>query len=130
MKKSSEFGKGRGYCLGLFLAHTEMYQRQLKAYKSIEAEMKKSYPDYNYRDEAAGMFFYGASDHLYEFEISDVYSTKFIKRAKKFRTFVMGLRLSRKATEKDYHWAIKEAKELLRLLDEEHGIKTIKADWD
>ena len=83
------------------------------------------------------MWFYGSADHLYEFVIPNTMtppmSEKFTNRAEKFVEFVMSKRLvmdpKNKPTKEDVFWAIDEAKELLRLLDEEHGIKTIKADY-
>ena len=128
----SDFGMGCGYCLGLFLAHADRYASDKKSYQAIEKAMKEKQPDYSVTSSAASIWFYGAADHLYEFSIPNVMSSKFIKRAKKFELFVMSRRLVMDGpmpTEKDVVWAIEEAKELLRLLDEEHGIKTKKAQW-
>jgi len=132
-RKQSEFGKGCGYCLGLFLAHADSFAARLQCAKDIEAKMKEKFPEYNAEKEAASMWFYAAADHLYEFVVPDMMSMKFIKRAKIFDKFVFDRRLvmhsEDKPTQKDVVWAIEEAKELLRLLDEEHGIKTIKGQW-
>ena len=129
----SEFGKGCGYCLGLFLAHAGDFERRLQTSKSMDEKMKLKFPEYDPEMEAASMWFYAAADHLYEFVIPDMMSKQFIKRARKLEQFVFARRLvmdSRyKPTKEDVFWAIEEAKELLRLLDEEHGIKTIKAQW-
>jgi len=115
--KQSEFGKGCGYCLGLVLAHTGDYSRLKKEGVS----------------NPASLWFYAATDHLSEFVIPSNLSEEFKKRAKKFYGYMWSLRLpigkERKATERDYLWAVKEAKELLRLLDEENGIETIEADF-
>ena len=112
--KQSEFGRGCGYCLGLFLAHVGNFEQKLKC-------------------STASMWFYAAADHLYEFQIPDMMSKKFSKRAHEFGKFVFARRLvmdsDKKPTRKDVYWAIDEAKELLRLLDEELGIKTIKAEF-
>ena len=129
----SDFGKGCGYCLGLFLAHTGDFAKRLESSKIIEADMKVKFPEYNAEMEASSMWFYAAADHLYEFVIPDNLSAKFKRRAKKLEVFVFAKRLvmdsKDKPTKEDVFWAIDEAKELLRLLDEEHGIKTIKADY-
>jgi len=129
----SDFGKGCGYCLGLFLAHTGDFAKRLESMKSIEAKMKKDYPKYDAEREAASMWFYAAADHLYEFVIPDNLSAKFKRRAKKLEVFVFAHRLvmdpKDKPTKEDVFWAVDEAKELLRMLDREHGIKTKKAQW-
>ena len=135
--KQSEFGKGCGYCLGLFVAHTGDFDKRLKCSKDIESSMKERYPEYDAEREAASMWFYAAADHLYEFEVPDTMtppmSEKFTNRAEKFVEFVMARRLTMKAedkpTKEDVFWAVDEAKELLRLLDDERGIKTIKAEF-
>ncbi len=57
MTKESEFGKGLCYCLGLFLAHKGRITSDVKTYKSI-GDGNRAY----------SMWFYGATDHLYEFD--------------------------------------------------------------
>ena len=75
-------------------------------------------------------WFYEATDHLYDFDYNSA-PPNLIARCKKFQDFCFERRMARVILdEKDIHWALKEAKELLRLIDEAHGIKTIKAGWD
>jgi len=57
--KTSEFGQGLTYCLGLFLAH----EWNLK-------EMEKTYSKVGLNDWVS-IWFNGASDHLYDLEIPD-----------------------------------------------------------
>lgn len=100
-ENKSDFGKGLAYCLGLFLAH-------------------------------AGMWFNAASDHLFEFD-ADAAPEGIKSRCIKFRERVLILRNNlsfNAAIEDDYEWATQEAKELLRLIDEAHGIKTIKGLYE
>lgn len=103
MENGSEFGKGYSYCLGLFLAHAE--RRILWLDKN----------DYS-------LWFNGAGDHLFEFEAVS-------EQAKAFKSRVLHLRLE-KATEEDFIWAIREAKDLLMQFDKENGYEVIKGDYE
>ena len=114
VEATSDFGKGLTYCLGLFLAH---------------AERKADIPTISID---ADVWFNGASDHLYELEIPDRLSEKLKERLREFqeKCLTWGHRFPEPAaTEKDKEWAIQEAKDLLRLIDEEFGIKTAKGEW-
>lgn len=118
-KKQSEFGKGCSYCLGLFLAHEWKYSDFAKS--SIR------------KDIAVECFFNAASDHLYELEIPSKASPSLKKRLllfqKKCLTWGHGFRKP-SPTEKDFLWATQEAKDLLRIIDEQLlHVKTIKGDW-
>jgi len=112
----SEFGKGLTYCLGLFLCHSERgYERQEKD---------------EVRD--VGMWFYGAGDHLFELEIPESLPLTLRDRLSSFRDLVLHWRLpmdGTKPTAKDKEWAINEAKEFLRLIDEHIGVETQEARW-
>ena len=106
----SEFGKGLTYCLGLFLAH---------------AERKKYLDDY-------GVWFNGSADHLYEIDPSTLPS-RLKGRVNKFQNKCLEWRLSfatQKPTKDDFEWAIQEAKDLLRLIDKNFGVKTKKGEWE
>lgn len=119
---TSEFGQGQSYCLGLFLAHEE--------------RIKGMREDYGNDSLPYSTWFYGASDHLYEFDTdTGLEKNKILRgRCRKFKKRVMVLRLplddKNKATKEDYRWAIGEARDLLRLLDKHHGIKTKKGNWE
>lgn len=132
MKEESDFGMGLTYCLALFLAHEERLESFLRCNKEIEKAMKENYPDYNSEDRAAEMCFYGAGDHLYDFQWQQ--SPKGLKkRCKEFQNKILNWRHSMgdKNTPKlkDWHWAICEAKQLILEIDKSRGIKTIKARW-
>lgn len=106
----SEFGKGLTYCLGLFLAHAE---------RSIYLD------DY-------GMWFNAAADHLYEIQSSGL-PKRLGNRIDKLQNRCLSWRLDlggQKATKKDYDWALQEAKDLLRLIDKNNGVKTEKGSWE
>lgn len=117
----SEFGKGLTYCLGLFLAHAEDIDRDLETYKAT-----------GNKNRAYEMWFYAASDHLYDFLPEYAPNKSLKKRCKNFKqkclTWRSPLIKINIANEKRYYWAIKEAKTLLRLIDRANGIPTSEGD--
>lgn len=114
----SEFGKGLTYCLGLFLCHAERFQE--KKVKEILGDKED-------------LWFNASSDHFYELQIPDNLPADLSNRLAVLRdkclTWGHGY-TEPKATKEDRIWAVKEAKELLRMIDEHFGIATIKATWD
>lgn len=114
-KQTSEFGKGLTYCLGLFLCHAERDMKVVESLTDID------------------LWFNASSDHFYELQIPNNLSEELINRLTILRDKCLewghGFRTP-KATKEDRIWAVKEAKELLRLIDEHFGVTTIKADWD
>lgn len=106
MENNSEFGRGFSYCLGLFLAHAE------RAYTS---------EDYS-------MWFSGATDHLFELEIPLLFLESERKEILDFQEFCLSKRYHG-ATIEDYEKSIKQAKEILLLLDKRLNIPAIEADW-
>ena len=123
----SEFGKGLSYCLALFLCHSErtpMYQGELakKMGYSEEEALKKD----------AAMWFYAATDHLYDLQIPDNLPDSLKKRLGKLSKvcFANRLRMDNEVDPKLKVWAIQEAKDLIRLIDKFHGIKTAKGSWE
>ena len=118
----SEFGKGLCYNLGLFLCHSE------RDYLITEKDIEKGILN------KPSMWFYGAADHIFELTIPIKLPKELKNRLKEFKNKVMDWRLpmdkEKNATKEDKIWAIQEAKDLLRLIDESHGIKTIKGDWE
>jgi hypothetical protein len=122
-EEQSEFGKGLCYCLGLFLAHTERFKGDVEAYQSIGV------PDY-----AAEMWFNAASDHLYELQVENAPNAeirvRLITLKDKSLDWGHGFEPVNKATKADVSWAIQEAKDLLRLIDEAQGVPTEKGRWE
>ena len=122
----SDFGKGLCYCLGMFLAHAERANEMRQQYKTIGSEFKEMW---------AMSWFNGASDHLYEMEIPDSFAEPLRKRLAEFQDKCLewghgcGIKSPEPITT-DVDWAIGEAKELLRLIDEQIGIATITAKWN
>lgn len=119
----SEFGRGLTYNLGLFLAHAE----RINEYRRLKSTNPKSTNPYS-------LWFYGAADHLFELEIPKNLSKLLQGRLAKFQARCLDLRLpldkQKEATETDYKWAIQEAKDLLRFIDNNMGVKTEKSDWE
>lgn len=106
--KTSEFGKGLTYCIGLFLAHAERTQYDKSDYS---------------------LWFNGAADHLYEIESADNMPEKLKKKISEFQYKCLHWRLT-KATKEDFEWALEEAKTILIQIDKFIGLKPIKADWE
>ena len=130
-KEESEFGTGLVYCLGLFLAHAERdvglpkeYQEEMdKRMKSIGKEENYSY--------STEMWFNASSDHLYELQIPENFPEDLKKRLQSLKSKAIhwGHGFHSDCKKEDKEWAIDEAKELLRLIDEYFKIKTIEATW-
>ncbi len=122
--KESEFGKGLCYNLGLFLAHTERIIRDLETYKKIKSNENRAYE----------MWFYGAGDHLYDFEWKSAPTKELQKRCKQFQNKILSWRLpignEIKGNKEKYNWSIQEAKDLLREIDKANNIDTIKGDFE
>lgn len=116
-KIESEFGKGFVYNLILFAAH---FDRELCDMKSL--------CKYN-------LWFNGASDHLYEFEIPKKWEKKTLgKKARKLQRIALdighGKRMMEKDNEKDFHECVKLTKEIGLLIDKELGVNPIKGKWE
>jgi hypothetical protein len=121
-KKESEFGRGLTYCIGLFLAHAE---REMFAREDAPKTIVKM---------RAETWFNGASDHLYELDISGIRDKKLKKEIDNWRSKVLhwGHRFSRPhPDEVDMAWSIDKAKEFLRRIDEKLlKVKTIQGSWE
>ena len=120
-KRESEFGKGFVYNLILFSKHWGKIIKNKEVYKSIGRENK-----------AYGMWFYGASDHFFEFEIPKQFKRKKIGKLAKWleeKCLELRMPLHKKATEKDFDKVFKKLEELAQLIDKELGVKTIEASW-
>ena len=80
------------------------------------------------------MWFYSATDHLFDLQIPETLPKSLQTRLKKFQNKVLKWRLPMNekdyATKRDKLWAINEAKTLLILIDKHFGIKTQKGDWE
>lgn len=119
----SEFGKGLTYCLGLFLAHAERVKEMRQVYAKISTEDQNIW---------AEMWFNGAADHLFDLVIPDQLSPNLKDRLSTFQSKCLHWRmaLENRATGDDVTWAIQEAKNLLRLIDQQYGIEVIQGQWE
>ena len=101
----SEFGKGCTYCLGLFLQHTAMHN-----------EMRKTLPK-----QYAGLWFNGASDHVYDMQIPDHFPEWLKARLMAFKTLCLeyghGKGLMEEISHEAVDHAIREALDILRDID-------------
>lgn len=127
--EQSEFGKGLAYCLGLFLAHAERMEKQIEQYRKLKEANPVVFRD----DDSAEMWFNGAADHLFELQVESA-PENLRPRMKLFQDKCLEWRLSYnnspKATSDDVKWAIQEAKDLLREIDNAAGILTEKGSWE
>lgn len=109
--EESEFGKGLTYCIGLFLAHAE---------RDIHND------DY-------GLWFNGASDHLYELDTFTIKDDDLKKRLEEWKSTILhwGHGFSPPlATKEDFQWSIQQAKDFLREIDNTIGAETTKGSWE
>ena len=115
-KKESEFGCGLTYCIGLFLAHSER-------------EFFNTGTNIDY-----SLWFNGASDHLYELDLSNVNNLSLRYQLNKWRTKVIHWGHGHSepfATEEDFNWAIQQAKDFLLEIDINIiGVKAIKGQCE
>ena len=128
----SEFGKGLSYCLALFLCHSERTpwgrsKEGVKVEDDMDKRMRKDIKNKKYSF-STEMWFNGASDHLYELEISVKLPKTLQMRLKRFQSKVIhwGHGFHNDVTIEDKGWAIQEAKDLIRLIDKAYKVKTQK----
>jgi len=125
MSKTSEFGKGLTYCLGLFLCHEAQNQRDELMIQDLKDKNKDIFSFLKDRS----MWFSGATDHLYDIQIESC-PIKVRKRLQKFNDKCFSFRgLGAKSTSKDVEWALEEAKTLLYLIDKANNVPVAKADY-
>jgi len=130
---ASEFGKGCAYCLGLFLCHAErpqLFSEKLK--ETMNEAHKKVRTKKEWDDHEAEIWFNGSSDHLYELQVPENIPASTQKRLRRLQKKAIhwGHGFQNDCNGEDKVWAIEEAKNLLRLLDHNHGIKTLKGQWE
>ena len=123
----SEFGKGCLYNLGLFLAHEAMYYERMNRFRDMP-----NLPE-TMIDNAPMMWFNGAGDHLYDFEIPEGIPENIKERLEKFQSKVLSCRNvfdQEVVTEKDVFDCLQEAKSLLMWFDKNIlKVKSEEAQW-
>lgn len=123
MPEESEFGKGFLYNMFLFAKHWWRIYSDKKDYKSIGDESR-----------AYQMWFYGAADHLAEFEIPKKFEGTEIGNLAKnlsdkgwsFRGMPGGV----KPTAEDFDQFFADMERLMMLIDKELGVEDVKAQWN
>ena len=108
--ETSEFGRGFTYNIALFLMHRDRIM-----------------------DVSVHIWFSGSSDHLVELQIPQHYPEAFKKRIAAFRYKCLELAHSRFTsypTMEDAEWVIKEAKEILIVVDSGLGVEVCKGGWE
>jgi hypothetical protein len=126
IEETSEFGKGLTYCLALFLCHSERDYGK-------EFEKLNEKDEHLYNVLMIDTWFNGAGDHLFDLQIPKDLPKELKKRLEDFQHKILIWRLPMKKDEKptleDKKRAINEAKELIRLIDEFYGVKTMEASF-
>lgn len=120
--RDSEFGQGCIYNLGLFIAH--QYNAYILEEQYSKLTVHISWPE---------MWFNGAGDHMFDLVIPKNYPIELQERLSYLQTQCLHWRMSlgeAGATKDNVWWALGEAKELLRLIDEFHGVRTVKGMWE
>lgn len=128
----SDFGKGFIYNLILFTKHWAEMRTKLDMYK----KMRERSPDLFDENDAVQLWFNGASDHFYEFEIPEKYKdTEIGKIALYIESKSLdaghgsGLMGRKKITLKDYEEVFEKLENLAMLIDKELGVEDIEARW-
>lgn len=124
-EETSEFGKGLTYCLALFLEHSERprFDPTFKVFSGMDRK--------NMQWE---MWFNAASDHLYELNIPAKFPKGLTERIETFLSKCLGWRMAWDgapiATEEDFKWAIREAKDLLMMIDKRLGAEVLRGEYE
>lgn len=120
---TSEFGRGFIYNLILFAKHWSFMAEEIKRMKEIPGITTDGYE----------LWFNGSSDHFYELIIPERWEKHRIgKLAKKIqaRALHLGHGFQEKATKKDYDKMFDDLEKLARMIDDELGVLTQKAQWN
>ena len=118
-EQTSEFGKGFIYNLVLFSMHFFQWQETFQ-------KEGGQFEDFS-------MWFNGASDHFYEFEIPEKFKdTEIGELAEWLKKWPLywGHGFQEKATKKDFADTFDKVKRLAFLLDKELGFEPVKAQWE
>lgn len=133
MKEKSEFGEGLCYNLALFLAHEQGLRSFLEKHELLRKNCKVEDKELFSEKSAIQLWFYTSGDHLYDIHWEQA-PKHLRKRIKMFQTKVLrwrnGMFYNDKPSKKDALWSLQEAKDLIRLIDKYHGIKTEKGRWE
>lgn len=123
--ETSEFGKGFVYNLVLFAKHWWRHFEDLERTN----EMAKLYPNL-WTEGTLDLWFNGAGDHFFEFEIPEKFKeTEIGKLAKELRDEAIERRLDRITTKEDFAKFFDRLELLCRMIDKELGVEDIEADY-
>lgn len=122
--KESEFGKGFVYNIMLFAKHYERFRDSLRR----NNEMAEKYPD-TFCKGKDDLWFNGAGDHFYEFEIPEQFKkTKIGKLAMELQDEALDRRLN-STTQEEFALFQEKLEILCILIDKKLGVKPIKATY-
>lgn len=125
--EKSDFGKGFVYNLILLAIHFERFNEYRESAENSKMD--------NAEEFYSNLWFNGASDHLYEFEIPKKFKNTLIgKKARKLQKIALdrghGSKMfDYKNNEEDFIKVVKLAKEIGLLIDKELGVNPIKGRW-
>ncbi|GAJ23735.1 unnamed protein product [marine sediment metagenome] len=128
-KAKSEFGSGLVICLVKFAEHAEAWIKWRDQYKQMHAANPELFDESG----AVEIFFYGASDHLYDMEIPEKYSkTKIARKIVELKSMALhiGHGIQRgNHTEADVIKAYDLCREIALLIDKDLGLKPDIGKW-
>lgn len=120
--QQSEFGKGFVYNLILFSKHWWHHFEEMKR----TTEMAAKYPD-TWKAGELDLWFNGAGDHFFEFEIPPQFKNKSLGRlAAKLQKQALEYRMVH-VTKEQFAQFFDDLERLARLIDKELGVKAIKS---
>lgn len=127
MKEQSEFGRGFIYNLVLFSKHWWRHFNDLK----ISEEMREKNPDLFSEEDALSMWFNGAGDHFYDFEVPDTLrGTSIGKLAKSLQKRALHYRMN-DVTKVEFDKFFEDLEKLCRDIDKKvFKVKSEKAKYN
>jgi hypothetical protein len=116
----SEFGTGFIYNLILFAKHAERVTRMMDDYKKCDLD----------QNHAIAIWFNGAGDHLFNFNIPKVFQgTEIGTLALEIQRKCLAYRMSTSVTKEEYEAVFADVERLTRMVDEHFGVDSEEAEW-
>ncbi len=120
MPRTSEFGQGFIYNMVLFAKHREGVRGYLESYIGSGLPIERAY----------SLWFNGAGDHFYEFEVPKVWeNTTAGKLAKKLQTQALSFRLNN-CTEAQFNKFWNDFELMCRMFDKLLKVKSTEAEFN
>ena len=126
-KETSEFGKGFIYNFILFSKHWWKHFDDLKTWREMREKNTQSFTD----EDCLSLWFNGAGDHFYQFEIPKIFKNKKIgKELLSLQDRALHFRMN-DCTEKEFNKFFEDLENVSMKIDKIiFNIKDIKAEWN